>query len=477
MILTGKKIIFSLIVSLVFSGLLFSQTLTFSPYSRYGLGEIYSNTFAAANLSGGAFIGLKPDTAVPIYINAANPAAITGIRITTFELGGTAQFSEFNNGTTALKTHNINFNYGSLGFPIKQKASACFGLMPYSAIGYNLLNTVSNSSVGGDINEYYTGTGGINKAFLGFGINPFKKSLQKFSRSAGKDSLVAHKQTKKYKRVKFARELLSELSIGGRADYLFGNVLHSSSIVYPNSNNYYHTRRYRAVSYNDFTGSFGIQTSFSIDSVGKRELRKKSKIGIGYFMSLPNSMSVKTSNLGYNYSLNAFGDETPKDTFIYVIDKKGTIKLPIEQGIGISYKKGDNWALAADASYTNWQQFRYLDAVTELKNSYRVALGICFTPNKYAAGSGAYLKRVQYRIGGFYQTGSIELKNTDISNRAITFGLSLPVGLRMQPSVVNIGVQLGEMGSMNNNLMRERYAKVILGFTFNDKWFTKFRYD
>jgi hypothetical protein len=30
---------------------------------------------------------------------------------------------------------------------------------------------------------------------------------------------------------------------------------------------------------------------------------------------------------------------------------------------------------------------------------------------------------------------------------------------------------------VNNNLLRERYAKIIIGFTFNDKWFNKLRYD
>lgn len=463
-------------VFFLWCGTLFSQTLTFSPYSRFGLGEMNSSAFAAANLSGGAFIGLKSDTAVPVYINAANPAAVSGIRLTTFELGGTAQFTEYNNGISKVKTHNINFNYGSLGFPLKQRASACFGLMPYSSIGYNLQNTSANSIVG-NIQEQYSGNGGVNKAFLALAINPFKKSLQNFYRSTNRDSLIKLKQTKEYKKKKFTKELLTELSIGGRADYLFGNILHTSSIIYPTSTNYYHTRRYRALTISDFTGSFGLQTSFTIDSVSKREMRRKVKIGFGYFVSLPNTINVKSSTLGYNYSLGSFGDELPKDTFIYVSDKKGNIRLPIEQGIGISFKKGDLLAASMDAAYTGWKQFRYLDAVTEMKNSYRFAAGLCITPSKYSAGSGAYLKRVQYRIGGYYKTGFIELKNTDIADYGITAGFSFPVGLRMQPAVVNLGVQLGELGSLNNNLLRERYARVILGFTFNDKWFTKFRYD
>jgi hypothetical protein len=112
-----------------------------------------------------------------------------------------------------------------------------------------------------------------------------------------------------------------------------------------------------------------------------------------------------------------------------------------------------------------------------LKNSYRVSFGLNFVPNKYAAGSGAYIRRVQYRIGAFYNTGYLDLKNTVINNYAATVGVGLPVGLFRQFSMVNISAQFGKMGSVNNGLMEEKYIKLIIGFTFNDKWFNKFRYD
>lgn len=471
-----KYILYFLILqSLLFFNSLQAQ-LTFSPYSRYGLGELNGNEFAPAKGMGGTFIGLKPDTAAPVFINIANPAAIAGIRLTTLELGGHTQFTEFSNGTTAIKTRNINFSYAAMGIPLKQRAALSMGIMPHSNVGYNLRNTVFTETIG-DVKYEYTGEGGINKLFLGFGINPFKKMLTNFSRSAYKDSLVKNKHTTIYKRKKFSKELLSELSVGARADYLFGSILHTSSVIYPNANYYYNTRRYRAVSFKDVTGSFGLQTSFTIDSVKNRELRKKVKIAFGYFMNLGNTINVKNSTLGYNYSLNDLGNELVKDTFIFVNDNPNTIRLPMEQGFGVSLRKGDMIAVAAEAAYMNWSQFRYLGSATEMKNSFRVAAGINFIPNKNSAGASAYLKRIQYRIGGFYKTGSLELNNTEIVNYGLTVGLGLPVGIYRQFSMVNISAQLGEMGSINNNLVRERYAKIVLGFTFNDKWFNKFRYD
>ncbi len=473
------KIFLSLIIisNAVFT---FSQNLTFSPYSRFGLGEMNSPVFSQIGALGGTHIGFKPDTTAPLFINLANPASISGIRLTTMELGGIARFSEFNNGSEKVKKKTVNFSYACLGFPIKQRAGATFGIMPYSNVGYDMQTATEVTSVG-TVTSKYSGEGGINRVFFGLGIMPFKKVLYRFYQSGERDSLFAHKEIKKYKRKKFGKELLSDFSIGGRADYLFGNILQTSSVIYPSSTYYYNTRRYRSTTYSDVTAAFGLQTSFVIDSVGKRELKKKVRIGFGYYLSIPNTIGVRNSSLAYNYSLNGFNEEIAKDTFLYAMNQKNSIRLPLEQGIGMSIKKGDMLNFAVDVSYTNWSQFRYLDNVNTLKNSYRISCGLNFVPEKYAAGSGAYFRRIQYRIGGFYNTGYLELKNTEIANYAATVGVGLPVGLFRAFQVVNISAQFGQMGSVNNGLLQERYVRMIVGFTFNaggnDRWFQKFRYD
>ncbi|MGZ4038049.1 MAG: hypothetical protein ACXVPQ_09505 [Bacteroidia bacterium] len=453
-----------------------SQNLTSSPYSRYGIGELGMPSFASNAAMGGTFIGLKPDTMAPIFINAANPAAITGIRYTTLELGGLYQFNSYTSSSTTIKDRTANFAYGSLGFPIKQKASACFGLMPYSNVGYNM-QTVSDIVNIGHITNNYTGSGGINRAFLGIGVSPFKSSLNKFNRSARRDTLVKYHRTGTIKRIKFFRELISELSIGGKGSYLFGTMNQTATTLYEGSIMYYNNRRIRSVRVGDVTGDFGIQTAFNIDSVGHRELRHKIKIGIGYFIGLPKMLNVKYSNLIYNYNLDGYGGEVPTDTVLNTFNQKSTIRLPLEQGVGLCFKKGELLSVAVDFAYTNWQQFRYLDNVNELKNSYRTSIGISYVPDKGSQGSGAYPKRIQYRIGASFNTAYLELKNTPINNYMITAGLGLPVGLFRQFSAVNITGQFGTMGSVTNNLIQQKYIRLILGFTFNDKWFNKFRYD
>jgi hypothetical protein len=495
-----KTLIFTL-AFLSSVSLSYSQILTSSPYSRYGLGEINLQTFAAPAGMGGSFIAWHQDTLAPFFINSANPASLAGIRQTVLELGGQAQFTRISNSEAAILKKNINFSYGSLAFPLKRFGGAAFGIMPYSTVGYKINSTQEVAGVG-TMNYIFEGNGGINKVFLGTGLKPFHRQFIKFQNSDLADTLIKYKETAKYKRKKFGKQLLSELSLGVTGNYLFGTINQTTDVVYPGTITYFNSKRQRSIQINDFTFNGGLQTHFTIDSVkvrGKyrekyklytadsvvyyrknRELKERIKVGVGFFVNTPTGLSAKQSNIIYNYSLDGFGVERPKDTILNSQDVSGTITLPLEMGAGLSFKKGERLTVLFDAATTNWQNFKYFDATsTDFKNSYRFSAGLNFVPNKRAFGSSNYAKRVQYRIGLSYSDGYLDLKNTQISNAFISAGLGLPVGIGRYDdiAVVNISAQYGKMGTVTNNLLQEEYVRLVLGFTFNKRWFIKYKYD
>jgi hypothetical protein len=466
---------------------------------------------------GGAYIALKPDSLMPIFINAGNPAAYALIKITTLEVGGNGVYSKFSNSTSSLTKWSTNFGYGALGFPILKNGGACFGITPYSNVGYDTQNTVNENGIG-NVNYVYNGSGGLNKAFLGYGIMPFSNRLIKFRR----DNLYVTDSLKKlspalYRLASAGSKLLSDFSIGFNANYIFGNIANTTRVVYPNSLLYNNTYRQRDITVGDFTANFGAQTALTIDSVldrkgrkdriikaitslkalgysqeifnakkdsiyttnslRKKLLKEKVKITAGYFMALSNNLHANYNLAIYNYILNSTGNEIVRDTVIYNVNQNGNIQLPLEQGFGLGFKKGERINAVADFAITNWQNYKYLDNVSDLKKNYRVAAGVNFVPEKYAAGNGAFFKRINYRLGISHQTGFIQLQNTLISNYSITAGLGLPVGIGRLSSMVNLSVQYGQMGTVSNNLIKENYLRFNFGFTFCDRWFQKFKYD
>ncbi|MEO6305832.1 MAG: hypothetical protein ABIP51_21980 [Bacteroidia bacterium] len=495
-----------------------AQNNTFSPYSRYGLGEINPTTFAHNAGMGGAYIALKPDSVMPIFINAGNPAAYSLIKLTCLEVGGSYVNSRFSGNNSSLNKWSANFAYGALGFPIRGNGGACFGIMPYSNVGYDLKNTQNEPGIG-SVNYLYSGTGGLNKAFIGYGFMPFQNRLTKFrTKNLFIPDSLKKLSKARYNARNFGSKLLSDFSIGFNANYLFGTIDQEARVVYPSSILYNNTYRSHSLHVGDFTGNFGAQTAITIDSVidrkgrnekikkqvaalralsvfsdseikrkedsisdatplHKRHYIQKIKFTFGYFMALNNSLKVNYSSTVYNYILNGFGQEIVRDTVVYSFDQKAQVTLPLEQGVGIGFKKGERINAVADFAITNWSKFNLLDNPSALKDNYRFGIGVNFVPEKYASGNGTFFKKLNYRLGASYQTGYIDVKNTTISNYAVTAGVGIPVGIGRLSSMVNISAQYGQIGTNANNLIKENYWKINFGFTFTDRWFQKFRYD
>lgn len=485
------KTLRSLLILLFVAKASLAQILTSSPYSRYGLGEINSSTFASSAALGGSFIAYHQDSIAPFFVNVANPAGLAGLRLSTFELGGQAQFTKISSNSLSVEKRNVNFSYATVAFPLKRFGGAAFGIMPYSTVGYKISSPKDEPSINGTVNYIFQGEGGINKVFLATGIKPFRSKEFRFYQSDLADTLKYYNQVAKYKRIKFAKQLLSELSIGASGNYLFGTINQNTDLVYPGSITYFNVKRQRITQVSDFTANGGLQTHFTIDSVkyhgkdtlkqGKRvALKERVKVGFGFYVNAPFNIGAKQSTIIYNYAIDGSGVERAKDTVLNSQENPGRIVLPMEMGFGMSVKKGERLTVLMDASTTNWSDFKYFDTPnTTTKNSYRVSAGINYVPRKIAFGSANYLKRVQYRLGFTYSDGYLDLKNTSITNYAVTAGLGLPVGIGRfdDVSVVNISAQYGKMGTVNNNLLQEDYFRLVVGFTFNKRWFVKYKYD
>ncbi len=61
--------------------------------------------------------------------------------------------------------------------------------------------------------------------------------------------------------------------------------------------------------------------------------------------------------------------------------------------------------------------------------------------------------------------------NTDIEEYAISVGFGLP--LRKSASILNLGIEIGQNGTIENSLIQERFFKVALGISIKENWFRK----
>ncbi len=426
--------------------------------------------FGQLTAMGGVHIAMSNDSTAPMFVNAGNPASYPSQKYTAFEVGVQNTYSTFYTATQRLNKNNATLSYGTLGFPVTRRAGMALGLLPFSNVGYKITNTKEVEHIG-ILTEQYEGNGGLNSLFAGIGIKPFYAPRKKST--IGK--------------------LMSNLSVGANASYLFGDINNTGKLIYPEGAGVNNTKRSRDTEIRDFYFRGGLQMHLDFDSVRnfgadsntarKRDLREDIRITLGYTVSLPRTIHATATTLNTTFIYGAFEREYTRDTISYESHSGGTIQLPIMHGLGLTIKKGDKLTISAEAEIQQWSAFRYYNETNTFKDARRLAIGAQFVPDKRAIGNGAYAKRIHYRIGARYNDGYLELKNTRISDMALTAGAALPLGPGQQFgrtrlfSYLNLTIECGQVGTLSNKLVQQKYIRGVIGFTFNDKWFIPRKYD
>jgi hypothetical protein len=79
-------------------------------------------------------------------------------------------------------------------------------------------------------------------------------------------------------------------------------------------------------------------------------------------------------------------------------------------------------------------------------------------------------------LGGFYENSYLTLNGIQLKTYGITFGIGLPLS-RQYRSLMNLSCEIGRLGTTDNNLIRETYAKFTVHMMLHDRWFYKSKFD
>jgi hypothetical protein len=456
-----------------------AQIATSSPYSRYGAGEITPKGFVKGFAMGSTCIAMQNDSSAMYFINSGNPASYSNMRLTVAELGVNFSRLQLESIGTKKTVNNGSVGYLALAFPFKKWWGASAGLMPYSAVGYKVSEKQTITNVG-DVNFLYEGAGGINQVYFGNAIKPLYGLPKRFINSQKYRDLKAEKKDSTINKILNRRKSLQSLSLGFNASYMFGSISLVQHSVFPFSSNAFNTRTGTSTRVGDVYFDYGAQYAFTIDSMKGRDLKDNVQLLLGATFATQTNINTKIDSLSYTYYNNTYGYQISKDTIKNTQNSKGRITLPACFGFGLGFKKGNKWFVSSDFAMQSWSKYKEQNVSQGLKDSWRVSVGLQYIPNSKANGKGNYYRRMNYRIGARYAQTSIELKNTPIIENAVSFGLGLPVGrnfLLQNFSMVNISVELGQRGAITNGLIKEQFFKAVLGFTINDKWFIKPKFD
>lgn len=434
-----KYFVYTLIATFLFIIDLNGQTNTYSPYSRYGLGEMVHPGFGPSSALGGVGTGLR----IPNQINYLNPASYTSQDTLSFLFDVGVKGINTTFATTDLSDERFTFNMDHLAisFPVTKWLYSSFGLMPYSNVGYNITERDNIPATDKLVDYQYEGTGGLNTFYFG---NSF--------------------------------QIGNHIALGFNAAYLFGvieyqsvgNILNNDTTSMQGALN---TSLSERLEIRDFIGNAGIQVFGNIAG--------KHRLVLGATVEPENDIRVFHSYEKAKLNpVSIIGSDGEKDTLSIVNEEIEHLTLPLNFSVGISYHYGGKFLFTGEYDQRDWSKYTFLDKGEKLTKNSSYRFGFQYTPNVATLRRGtftSYIERTNFRIGTYYTNSYLQIREHQVKDFGITFGLGLPFG--SSKSKLHLTYQYGKRGTTDNNLIREDYSIFTVGISLYDLWFYKPKFD
>ena len=246
---------------------------------------------------------------------------------------------------------------------------------------------------------------------------------------------------------------------------MFGKADLARKIFFPDSIGYLNTRVDNYIEVGDLYFEYGVQYH--------HELGNDYTLGIGAVYAPKQKVKAVENYLARSYFPTSAGIESFRDTITSRIENEGSIEIPDKFGFGFTIKKEDRWLFGADYSWQNWSEYSAFGRDDTLRNTMQINVGGEFTP--VASITASYWKRVKYRVGFRYNKTYLNIRNNEINEFGITFGMGLPIPRSF--STFNVALEIGRKGTTAAGLIQSNYFRLTLGFSVWERWFVKNKYN
>lgn len=409
----------------------------FTPYSIYGIGDMFTQGSAYNKSMGGVGIATRNRR----YINYLNPASVTARDSLAFmaDMSVMQNNKYFTQGDIHSANNTFNINNIAISFPITRRTAAMMvGISPYSSTGYRYSYLLEDPSVIGNTGNavYYSeGNGGLYQAYAAVGFTMFRR-----------------------------------LSIGVQDRMVFGNIRKENVFSFAKS------------AYSDIQSGQELVLRGNTVKVGvqyEQPVGKGNTLGIGATYST--AMNLKGTVEDYRISVGSTQSDTLRYSKTNLADGSMKVTVPSEIGAGISFDHSDVWRVEFNYIRSDWtgsgmdiaKGFAVKGSSSfDSRVSQTFRAGFEIVPNRNDIRY--YYKRCTYRVGAYYENSGFAVDGNQVNDFGVTLGTSLPVN-RLFNSVT-FAADFGQRASNTGNMIRERYVNFTVGFCFHDIWFRKFTY-
>lgn len=435
-----------------------------SPYSRFGLGDIYSGQNIVTRSMGGISAGYVDYgiLGAPFNLNLNNPASLGSLSNTKnfsntiFDIGSEVNFRTLKSNTDERKYQSTNalMTYVQMGFPLSSPAmekkgkslAMSFGLKPITRISYKV---EKNGRIDGidSSQTLYEGNGGLNQANVSLGFRVIGKGKHK-----------------------------NELNLGISSGYRFGSRLLSTRMSLINDTvDYYKSNSEVTARFGGVFLDAGIQYLINFKNAGRLRL--------GGYANFSHRMQARENKNTETFEFNQIGGVIKIDSILTSNDVVGNINMPLTYGLGFTYQtKNKNWLIGVDYESSRWADYRYFNQTDNTQNAWTIRMGTEYYPAKSNSTTNAYWQYIKYRAGFFYGTDYIRLDKSR-TRSAITIGAGFPlttprlIQTRGEYVALNSSIEIGSVGNTQTGPIMENNYRINVGISMNARWFQKRSYD
>jgi hypothetical protein len=423
----------SILFTFILSSPIFSQFNTYSPYTRFALGDLTHPGIAQNLAMGGTGLAIQENN----RINYLNPAAFSGLDSTSvyFDVGINTYSNRYETENYSNTWWNMNLHHVSFASSMGKYLGFSAGIIPYSSIGYNIKQEYDDFTHGMAMDTYFQGEGGTLNVYVGTSV-----------------------------------KLLDRISLGVTMNYLMGKLTRTRAIDFPMNSGY-----------SDINTMEDIKLRKPVFTLG---LQYKEVFGDKFFFTLGGIYDFKASTeLSNEYVVNnEFYPDDPvwlndsiriEPTYLLGEDTVfNSLNIPSKTGVGIAFGIPDKLIITGDYYVQDWTGSMSGENYSTTRAT-SMHFGAEYLPD--AKTIRGYHKLISYRLGGYYSNSYLRVNDYQLKDYGITFGVGLPI--RTLKSSINLAFTLGTRGTTEYNLVKENYGILTFNVTLHDLWFRKRRFD
>jgi len=382
-------------------------------------------------------------------INTLNPASYSAIDSLTFifDMGMSGQFSHYTENGLSKNAKTASFDYAYGAFRAFKNVGMAFGIRPFSNVGYNYYNT---TTIATDPNELASKTTSTNTYTGGDGLTD--------NGSTGLHEIFLGAAWRPVKYV----------SVGVEGGYMWGSSTRTVTNAYNSS--YINTlKKVYYMKINTLNFNAGLQVIIPMAKNDNLVLGATYKLGHG------------TKSDIYCNLISTYTSSSTSDTTKFEIGENQ--KLPHSFGVGVTYSHGTKFMIGADYSLQKWGSIDYPVFSGTTNGSYKMMSGQLKDRHKFTIG-GQWLpdpvqrsifKRIRYRFGLSYTTPYIKVNGKDGPKElSASLGFGIPIFNKWNNrSILNISAQYARVNA--SGMIKEDNFRINIGFTFNERWFMKWK--